>query len=366
MKIPSSSTDLNVKSLTVFRVMGIILLMLIAFKFIQTITPIFSILLAALLLSLALNPIVGKIGKLFKFTNRTLSTTIAFLIVIAILATFLFSASRVIFSRVSDLATNLPETIDAFLEEKNWLSETIKNYELDEDLEGLATGISDLFPSDADNLVSLLRNISAPIIEILATIVLILVFTFLLLIEGPGFIDKWKKNMPEEGLAKWTRLGQEMNKAVVGYINGQVIIALIGALFALIIMSLLGVDNALAMAAIVFFFSLVPLIGTTVGAVLVIFLNLVVDLNIGIVLAIYFIVYQQIENVTIQPWIQSKQTNLSVFQVLLTVLIGATVAGMIGVFLAIPLAACLKIYLVDYFRNNKANWKKGYARIFKP
>ena len=77
---------------------------------------------------------------------------------------------------------------------------------------------------------------------------MIAAFTFLILNEGPSFIDNIKKHLSKAQVAKWTGLCQEMCLVIRGYINGQITISLIGALFALIIMSLIGVQNAVAMA----------------------------------------------------------------------------------------------------------------------
>ena len=106
------------------------------------------------------------------------------------------------------------------------------------------------------------------------------------------------------------------------------------------------------------------MIGTTVGAALVVFLTLILDINQALVLVIYFIAYQQLENVTIQPWLQSRQTNLSTLEILITVIIGAIIAGMIGVLLFVPIVGCLKILLNDYLKHNKDRWLSQYPRLF--
>lgn len=68
-------------------------------------------------------------------------------------------------------------------------------------------------------------------------------------------------------------------------------------------------------------------------------------------MAAFFIVYQQIENNVIQPYVQSRTLDISPLLVLVAVLVGIQLGGLLGGFLAIPTAACLKILAFDYIEH---------------
>ena len=93
------------------------------------------------------------------------------------------------------------------------------------------------------------------------------------------------------------------------------------------------------------------MIGATLGAVIVTVVALFQSLKQAIFILLFFIVYQQIENNAIQPYVQSKNLEISPLLVLVAVLAGVSMGGLIGGFLAIPIAASLRILALDYVKN---------------
>ena len=347
------SVNFEVKTGTVFKVMTIVLLMLVGAQFIGSIKSTILLVLVSIFLAVAISPLITKIRGWMRIKNRNLATGLAFSLIVVILASFFITTIPAVFSRIQDTATQLPKTVEEFVAKDNWLSKLVVQHGVDEDLEELAEYISSLFPEDVEDVIDLIQKIPLAIITFPGILILVLVMTFLMLNDAPAFFKTLEKHLSKDRFEKWGKLGLEMKKVIVGYVSGQFLVALIAGLFALIVMSVLQVDNAIALASIVAFCSLIPLIGAIAGSAIVVVLVLVTDINMGLALAVYFIVYQQLENVTIQPWLQSKQTNLSTLQVILASLIGAQVAGVIGVLLSIPLAACLKIIAIDYFKTHR-------------
>jgi predicted PurR-regulated permease PerM len=100
---------------------------------------------------------------------------------------------------------------------------------------------------------------------------------------------------------------------------------------------------------------LIPLVGATIGAIVVAVVTVFNDFPADtIIWVIYSIIYQQVENNVIQPRIQSRAVNVHPFVVLLSVLFGATLFGVLGALLAIPLAATLQIAGREYLRYRDA------------
>jgi predicted PurR-regulated permease PerM len=150
------------------------------------------------------------------------------------------------------------------------------------------------------------------------------------------------------------RLFDRIGNAVGNYVAGALGQALIAAILAYIVLTILGVPYAGSLAVIIFLLDLVPLVGATIGAVLVAVITLFNDFPTAtIIWVIWSIVYQQIENSVIQPRIQARAVQVHPFVVLVSVLFGATLFGVLGALLAIPIAAAIEISIHEYnaFRN---------------
>jgi predicted PurR-regulated permease PerM len=126
--------------------------------------------------------------------------------------------------------------------------------------------------------------------------------------------------------------------------------ATLAALLAYIVLAILGVPFAAALAIVIFFSDLVPLVGATIGAVLVGVVTVFGDFPTAtIVWVIYSVAYQQIENTLIQPQIQKRAVNVHPFIVLVAVLFGSTLLGVIGALVAIPIAASVQIAIREWW-----------------
>jgi predicted PurR-regulated permease PerM len=115
------------------------------------------------------------------------------------------------------------------------------------------------------------------------------------------------------------------------------------------VLSILGVPFAAPLAVVIFFLDLIPLIGATIGAVLVGVVTLFQDFPTAtIVWVIWSIVYQQVENNLIQPQIQKRAVDINPFLVVVAVLFGSALLGVVGALVAVPVAASLQIAVREY------------------
>lgn len=349
--------NLEVSAGTAFKVTGVVLLMILSLEFVGSIFTIVLLLLAALFLAVALNPAVGRISEALRIKRRSLATGIAFALVMAILTSFLTVTISPLINHVRDFAgEDLQKRVETFQEQDNFISNLAARYEVDDRFSDLADEVSGWLAENSGGILNVFIESTSAVGGFIA----VLIMTFLILVEGPVFIRQVKVLLPKERAGKLHSLGKEMSRVITGYINGQLIIAVIAGLFAMLFMTIFGVPNALAMAGIVTFFALIPLFGALVGSAIVVILTMLVSVNLALLLVAYFFIYQQVENATIQPWIQGQQTNLSTLQVFLAGLVGLQVAGIFGVLLSVPLAACLKIIIVDYLKTNKDYIEKRY------
>ena len=120
----------------------------------------------------------------------------------------------------------------------------------------------------------------------------------------------------------------------------------------------LGVPYAVALGLLVAILDLIPLAGATIAAIIVVTVGFIHSVPAGIVLLIFFVVYQQIENHVIQPVVYSRTVQLSPLAVLISVLIGAQLAGVLGALAAIPVAGTLQVLLLAWLEDRR----KRHAR----
>ena len=150
-----------------------------------------------------------------------------------------------------------------------------------------------------------------------------------------------------------------MYRVVTGFVNGQMLVAFIAAtcsLATLLILSAvfpLPANLALPLSALIFVTGLIPMIGATIGAIIVTLVLMLNDFGAAITFLIYFIVYQQIENNFISPTIQSKTVELSAFAILAAILIGVSLFGLLGGLISIPIAGCIRVLTIHYLEQNR-------------
>jgi predicted PurR-regulated permease PerM len=167
--------------------------------------------------------------------------------------------------------------------------------------------------------------------------------TFFMLLDGPRLIERFYNFLPANTRPRWQRIGTEMYHTVGGYVTGNVLISVIAGTASAIALFVLGSDYAIALAVVVGILDLIPLAGATLAAILV---SAVVFVELGwvkgVIIIVFFIVYQQLENHVLQPVIYGRTVQLSPLVVLISVLIGAELAGILGALAAIPVAGMVQ------------------------
>jgi predicted PurR-regulated permease PerM len=190
-------------------------------------------------------------------------------------------------------------------------------------------------------------------LSIVAAVLSVFVIMVLLLVEGPRSWAGFLSLLHEEQRERVARLGDRMQHAVGGYVRGNFLISLIAGSAAWIAMMILHVPHPVPLAVMVGILDIVPLIGATIGAVICVLVAISQGWVIAIVLLIFFLVYQQVENNVLQPVVYSKTVALSPLTVLVASLAGAAVAGIVGVLIAIPLASAAYILVQDLIERRQ-------------
>ncbi len=144
---------------------------------------------------------------------------------------------------------------------------------------------------------------------------------------------------------RFKEISEQVAKSVGRYVMGQTSVALINGILSFALMSIVGLPFALVLSAIVFLFSLVPLVGTISGAVLVTLVALSVSPTTALIVGIYYLVYMQVEAYLISPRIMSVAVAVPGPVVVVAALSGGALLGVLGALVAIPVAASIILIL---------------------
>ncbi|HET9722175.1 MAG TPA: AI-2E family transporter [Candidatus Saccharimonadales bacterium] len=350
---PRQKVTFTITNRTILRTILWILATIILYKFIGHISHGLTLIFISFFLALALNPVVGTMGRRLRIKGRASATAAAYLLVLAILAVFLALVVPPLVRQTRTFISNVPNTVQDFQNQNSRLAQSAKRYHLDEKITQSAKD----FASHYSNFGGTLLNTGKRLIEAIASLFAVLVMTFMMLVEGPRWLDKFWAVVPAKKRAHHQRIAQRMYKGVSGFVNGQVILAVVAGVFAFIALEVFSritnvSVNAVALAGIVSVFGLIPLFGNPLAAIVVILTCLINSVSLGLIMLIYFVVYFFIENHTFQPYIQSRLNELTPLTVFVAAVLGIGFGGLLGAIIAIPAASAVKILVEDYFESH--------------
>ena len=327
----------------------------------------------AFFLSLALNAPVTKLASILPGRSRVGGTAIAYVAVVAFLGTFIFLLVPPIIQQTAKVAESVPALVDSAQTQWHGANELVKKYHLEPQVDNALNSIKSNAAGWAANAGQTVVSSLGSIAALLTSMLLVLVLTFLMLIEGPQWLKRiWNVYNDQERMERHKLLTDRMYGVVTGYITGQLAVSAIGASFAGLTVFILHfifpnvpINLALPTVAIAFILSLIPMFGATIAGVLITILLAFNDVTAAIVFVVYFVIYQQIENNFVSPTIQSKTVELSALAILASVTIGLYVFGVAGGIISIPIAGCIKVLLEDYLARAKQERKKSDKPLHK-
>jgi predicted PurR-regulated permease PerM len=312
-------------------------------------------------LALALNRPVSAIARKLPGRSRVGATALAYVAVMTILIAIIVLVIPPIVQQTAKLAQSIPAAIETASGPWQGFRSFIDEYKLQPQLDSALSSIQQSAQTWAGNVgQSVIAGIGS-FFSFIAAFILVLVLTFLMLIEGPEWMKRiWRLYKDEEKMKKHRRVASQMYTVVSGYVTGQLTVSAIGATCAGLFVFALTfffptIDPGLAMptAAITFLFSLIPMFGATIGGVLIALLLAFNSLPAAIIYALFFVLYQQIENNFISPNIQAKRINLSALMVLAAVTLGLYMFGVVGGIIAIPIAGSIRVLVEEFLEHRR-------------
>ena len=334
---------------TVLLVIGILVASFITLKVLWISRHVLSWVFIALFLALALNPAVDRLER--RLGRRGAATgvvSIATLVAIALIG-WLFVP--VLVDQVNNFAHQVPDYLDDLTKGRGRLGFLETKYHLvDRARKALREGgASKLFGLSGTALAVARGVINA----VLATVT-IAFMTFFMLLEGRNWIDSFFSLLKPESRERWRAVGHDIYRTVGGYVSGNLLISFIAGGLTAIVLAIMGVPYAIALGLVVGILDLIPLAGATIAAIIVGAVAFLHSVPAGIVVVVFFIVYQQVENHVLQPVVYGRTVQLSPLAVLISVLIGAELAGVLGALAAIPVAGSLQVVFLDWLRHRRS------------
>lgn len=317
--------------------------------------------LVSFFLALVLNSPVHYLAKYMPGRSRLAGTAAAYIAVVCIVLGFLFLVIPPMVQQTVQFAETVPGLIEENQSRFGAVENFIEQYQLqpqvDRAIENVRDNATEWAANIGSNAISSLNSVFGALISL----VLVLVISFLMLLEGPTWIKRIWSVYQDEGKRKHHQeLVRKMYDVMTGYVNGQLAVAAIAGALSGLVVFLLSIffsevsgNIALPVIAIAFILSLVPMFGATIAGVIITLMLALSSVPAAIIFAVYFIVYQQIENNFISPVIQAKTVQLSALVVLVSVTIGTYVFGLAGGIVSIPIAGWIKVLVEDYLQIRK-------------
>jgi predicted PurR-regulated permease PerM len=329
---------------TIFGLIGIVLLVLLVLYVVYIARHVLSWLLIALFLTLALNPAVEALER--RGLKRGYAVAVTVILALAVIGGLAALFIPTLVDQVNNFANKVPDYINdltkgrgrfGFLETKYHIVERVKAAIEKNGVTRVAVG--------AGAALSVTKSVLSAIVALL-TIVFMTVF---MLLEGPQWMNRIYGLVAPDQQPRWRRVGQDIYRTVGGYVTGNLLISLIAGVASGIVLWATGVPFAVALGLLVGILDLIPLAGATIAAIVVVLVAIAAKgATAAIIVGVFFIVYQQVENHVIQPLVYGRTVQLSPLAVLVSVLIGAQLAGILGALAAIPVAGALQVVFVEW------------------
>lgn len=289
-----------------------------------------------ILLAMAMEPLVARLEK--RHLSKVVSTSLVMLFLVVILLGIMGMIITPLAIQGKNLIENLPEITNNILSNPA-ISDFATKYNINSSLTELSSYSSSLFLGGGSSIVYLASHI----FSLVSSTAIVLVLAFLFLIEGDEIWKNLLNFFPSKDRGNANSVAKEIKRAIGGFISGNLLISLIAGVVTMITLFILHVPYIFALAALVALFDLIPLIGAAIATVVVGFVALTQGLGVAVVAIIVLLIYQFVEGHFIQPIVYSRSIDLSPLFIILASIIGAEMAGIIGVLLAIPVGSIVQI-----------------------
>jgi predicted PurR-regulated permease PerM len=309
---------------------------------IAEIGPTLMLIVVSLFLAAGLNPAVSFFER--RGLRRSYAVVVVIAAVIAAVTLFLVAIVPVITDQVKSITDQAPDWFDR-LQNNKTVQDLDDEYDVIDKAQDYVTGgdfVGTLFGGALGVGLAVLGALFN------AFIVLVLTLYFLSSLETTK--HALYRLAPSSRRDRVSRLSDRIVESVGGYVSGAFIVAMCAGISSLVFLFVVGLGKyAVALAFVVALLDVIPMIGATIGAVIVTAIAFAEDPKIGIACVIFYVIYQQVENYVIYPRVMSKSVDIPGAVTVIAALVGAALLGVVGALLAIPTAAAILMLTREVF-----------------
>ena len=315
-----------------------VLTALVLGSMVATIANIITYVFAAIFIALGLDPVVNFLER-HKF-KRPLAITTVVVLFFGVVGGLIWAVTPSLVRQTAHFIQQAPVLLSG-ISQIDWV------IKLDNQFGGAISNAltsTGIFLGDSKNWPSMLGGVVKVGLSIFngffagLTIVILSIY-FMASLES--FKEWIYKLVPAKSRKNFTSISEQISDSVGRYVMGQVSIAFINATLGFIMMTIAGIPFALLLAFIAFVFALIPLVGSITGAVIVSLVALSVSPVTALIVAIYYVIYMQVEAYFISPRVMRKAVDVPGAVVVVGALAGGALLGVLGALVAIPVAASI-------------------------
>lgn len=342
MPLPIQKIDIS--SSTIFRT----ILILLAFWFLYLIRDILVILLGAIVVAAAIEPLANRLQR-YRLP-RAVSVIAVYVAVLAVLALVITLVFPIIFQQVSQLYQALPHLLLVLQEVVGGVLPG-SSTALAEQLQGGVARIADTFGNIGLNVFQQTRSVFGNIVSV----VFVFVIALYLVIEENALMKFFRIIVPVEHQTYVHNALERVQYRLGRWVLGQITLGVIVGVTVALGLTLLGVPYALALGLLAGVLEIIPYIGPILAGLSATIVAFSVSWVLGVATLVFFFLVQQAESHFVIPNVMKKATGLNPLVTLIAVLLGARLAGVAGIILSIPVATMIGIFFSDVFMSDKQN-----------
>jgi predicted PurR-regulated permease PerM len=301
----------------------------------------------SLFLALAMLPIVDALDHRTRI-RRSLSILLVYLVLVAAVVVIGAVVVPSIIKEVGQLSKDAPRYAHDLRG-----NSTFRHYDNRYRISAKLVEDARHLPRVLGHLAGPLKRVTVSAFGFVGELVTVLALTFLLVLHGRSYVNIGL-SLTGAREQRYRHLILEINDAVAKYVLGNVIISVLATVATWIVLTILGVPYALSLGFVVGFFDLIPLVGATLGAIVVAFATLTVSFPVATIVWIAFIIiWQRVEDYVVQPLVYGRALHVNPIVTIVSVLAGAALLGILGALIAIPTAAAIQIILSDWWSTRR-------------
>ncbi len=292
----------------------------------------------SMFLAAGLNPVVEWLER--RDMRRGVALLVVISAVLCVIGLFVVAIVPVIADQVAAITASAPDWLDR-LQANDRVQQLDDEYQIIANLRDYVANGDFLAPVFGGVLGFGLRVLST-----LFNVFIVVVLTLYFLSSLHRTKAALYRLVPASRRDRVGRLGDRVVADVGGYVSGAFVVAVTAGVVSLVFLVVVGLgEYAVALAFVVALLDVIPMIGATLGAVVVSAIGFATDVQTGVVCVIFFLVYQQIENYVVYPRVMARSVDIPGAVAVIAALAGATLLGVVGALLAIPTAAAIMLVL---------------------